>query len=194
MSKKKKLLILLFTMLKIGLFAFGGGLSIIALLEAEVVDKRKWITKEEFLDMITVSEATPGPVAINCATYVGYNIGKIKGALIATIAVCIPSFIIIFIISLFLNQFLANEYVSYAFKGIQVGVVFLILSAGLKMFKEMKKDLFNLILFSVTLLCVLIFFVFGISFSSIFYILISAVIGVFVYFIRKIIISKKGVK
>lgn len=186
MTNNKKLGILFLTMLKIGLFAFGGGLSVIALLEAEMIDKRKWITKEEFLDMITISESTPGPVAINCATYVGYNVGKLLGAFLATIAVCIPSFVIIFIISLFLNQFLENHYVSIAFKGIQVGVVFLILSAGIKMFKEMKKDLLNIIIFIITILCVICFFIFDVNFSSIFYILISAVLGLFLYLINKI--------
>lgn len=189
MTNNKKLGILFFSMLKIGLFAFGGGLSVIAQLEAEMIDKRKWITKEEFLDMITISESTPGPVAINCATYVGYNVGKLLGAILATIAVCIPSFVIIFIISLFLNQFLENNYVSIAFKGIQVGVVFLILSAGIKMVKEMKKDLLNIIIFLITFLCVIFFFIFGVNFSSIFYILISAVLGLFIYLIKKI---KKG--
>lgn len=189
MTKNNKLGILFLTMLKIGLFAFGGGLSVIALLEAEMIDKRKWITKEEFLDMITISESTPGPVAINCATYVGYNVGKLLGAILATIAVCIPSFVIIFIISLFLNQFLENHYVNIAFKGIQVGVVFLILSAGIKMFKEMKKDVLNIIIFILTFLCVVSFFIFGVSFSSIFYILISAVLGLIVYLIKKV---KKG--
>lgn len=186
MKNSKNLFNLFFTMLKIGLFTFGGGYAMIALLESELVEKKKWIKKEEFLDMIAISESTPGPIAINSATYVGYLVGKFWGSLLATIAVTLPAFLIIFAISLFLDKFLSLEYVGYAFKGIQVCVTFLILSAGYKMFKEMEKNLFNIIIFSLTILCVLLFTIFGVSFSSILYIIISAIAGVFVYLIKKL--------
>jgi chromate transporter len=118
--KKSKLVFTLFlTMLKIGLFTFGGGYGMIALLENEFVAKRKWITKEEFLDMIAIAESSPGPIAINSSTYIGYKKAGFLGSLFATIGVCIPSFVIIFIISLFLDAFLKLTYVAYAFKGIQ---------------------------------------------------------------------------
>ena len=81
-------------MLKIGLFAFGGGYAVIALIEGELVEKKKWLGKEEFLDMVAIAESTPGPVAVNAATYVGYKQGKFPGSLLATIAVCLPSFFI----------------------------------------------------------------------------------------------------
>ena len=186
MKNSKNLFNLFFTMLKIGLFTFGGGYAMIALLESELVEKKKWIKKEEFLDMIAISESTPGPIAINSATYVGYLVGKFWGSLLATIAVTLPAFLIIFVISLFLDKFLSLEYVGYAFKGIQVCVTFLILSAGYKMFKEMEKNLFNIIIFSLTILCVILFTIFGVSFSSILYIIISAIAGVFVYLIKKL--------
>lgn len=190
MKNSKNLFNLFFTMFKIGLFTFGGGYAMIALLESELVEKKKWIKKEEFLDMIAISESTPGPIAINSATYVGYLVGKFWGSLISTIAVTLPSFFIIFVISLFLNKFLSLKYVNYAFKGIQVCVTFLILSAGYKMFKEMEKTIFNIIIFSLTILCVVLFTVFGVNFSSILYIIISAIVGLFSYLIKKI--CKKG--
>ena len=192
MKKERNVMILFFTMLKIGLFTFGGGYAMIPLLESELVEKKKWINKEEFINMIAIAESTPGPIAINCATYVGYTVCKFWGALLSTIAVVLPAFTIIFLISLFLNKFLSFEYVGYAFRGIQVCVTFLILSAGIKMFKEMEKSLFNLVLFSLTLLCVIFFTIFSVNFSSIFYIIISGIVGVFIYLINKL--KKKEMK
>ena len=135
----KKAWTLFLTFLKIGAFTFGGGYAMIALLENEFVIKKKWIKHDEFLDMVAIAESTPGPVAINSATYIGYKIDGISGALASTVAVCIPSFVIIYLISLFFNQFLALKYVGYAFKGIQVCVIYLILSAGISMLKGLKK-------------------------------------------------------
>jgi chromate transporter len=125
----KKYLSLFFTMLKIGLFTFGGGYAMIALLENEFVEKKKYIEKDEFLDMVAIAESTPGPIAINAATYIGYKQLKFFGSLMATIGICIPSFIIIFTISLFFDAFLSFTIVEYAFRGIQVCVIYLIFSA-----------------------------------------------------------------
>lgn len=177
----KKYLNLFWTMLKIGLFTFGGGYAMIALLENEFVSKKEWIEKDEFLDMVAIAESTPGPIAINAATYIGYKMLGFFGSLTATVAVCIPSFIIIYVISLFFDAFLSFTLVSYAFKGIQVCVIWLILSAGLKMLKQMKKTAFNISILSAVILCMVAFSVFSVSFSTIFYILISGGIGIFVY-------------
>ena len=125
----KKTLSLFLAFFKIGAFTFGGGYAMIALLENEFVEKKKWITKNEFLDMVAIAESTPGPVAVNIATYIGYKTAGFKGAAVSTLAVCIPSFAVIFCISLFFEQFLKLTYVSYAFRGIQVCVIYLILSA-----------------------------------------------------------------
>lgn len=182
----KKYLNLFFTMLKIGLFTFGGGYAMIALLENEFISKKKWMEKEEFIDMVAIAESTPGPVAINSATYIGYKLLGFWGAFLATIAVCIPSFVIIFVISLFFDAFLSLTLVSYAFRGIQACVIYLIMSAGLKMMKDMEKNIFNVIILTVTLACMVLFSVFSVSFSSIFYIIISGFIGLFVYMIRLI--------
>lgn len=185
-SGMKKYFNLFFTMLKIGLFTFGGGYAMIALLENEFISKKKWMEKDEFIDMVAIAESTPGPVAINSATYIGYKLLGFWGSFLATIAVCIPSFAIIFVISLFFDAFLTLTLVSYAFRGIQACVIYLIMSAGLKMMKDMKKNIFNIIILTVTLACMVLFSVFSVSFSSIFYIIISGFIGLFVYMIRLI--------
>lgn len=177
----KKFFNLFFTMLKIGLFTFGGGYAMIALLENEFVSKKEWIEKDEFLDMVAIAESTPGPIAINAATYIGYKMLGFFGSLTATVAVCIPSFVIIYAISLFFDAFLSFTLVSYAFRGIQVCVIWLILSAGLKMLKRMKKTGFNILILSAVILCMVLFSVFSINFSTIFYILISGGIGLFIY-------------
>ena len=185
-SGMKKHLNLFFTMLKIGLFTFGGGYAMIALLENEFISKKKWIEKDEFIDMVAITESTPGPVAINSATYIGYKLLGFWGSFLATIAVCIPSFAIISVISLLFDAFLTLTLVSYAFRGIQACVIYLIMSAGLKMMKDMEKNIFNVIILTVTLACMVLFSVFSVSFSSIFYIIISGFIGLFVYMIRLI--------
>ena len=182
-GRLKSLWLLFITMLKIGLFTFGGGYAMIHLLENEFVSKKKWIEEDEFMDLVAIAESTPGPIAINCSTYIGYKKEKILGAVLATLGMCIPSFTIIFLISLFFNQFLSIGWVASAFKGIQVCVVFLILSAGVKMLKKMKKKPFNLIVMSATFLCMVAFGVFAVSFSSIFYILISGLVGLLIYLI-----------
>ena len=168
-KKKGILLSLFFSFLKIGAFTFGGGYAMIALLENEFIDKKGWIDREEFLDMVAISESTPGPIAINSATYIGYKIGGIWGSVVSTISVSLPSFVIIYIISLFLDNFLALKYVAFAFKGIQVGVVYLILSAGLRMLKGLEKCFFNYLIFTLVLVLGVALSLLSISFSSIFF-------------------------
>ncbi|MBQ9084279.1 MAG: chromate transporter [Clostridia bacterium] len=168
-------------MLKIGLFTFGGGYAMISLLENEFVSRKKWLDGEEFLDLVTIAESTPGPIAINCSTYIGFRRMGAVGAIVATLGMCLPSFTIIYLISLFFNQFLAISWVAAAFRGIQVCVVYLILSAGLKMLKKMKKSPMNIIIMAITLIAVVLFSLFSVSFSSIFYILIFGAVGLLVY-------------
>ena len=191
MRKTKEWLSLFLTMLKIGVFTFGGGYAMIALLENEFVEKKKWLEKDEFLDVTAIAESTPGPIAINAATYMGYKNAGIIGSIIATLGICIPSFVIIYAISLFFDAFLSLTLVEYAFKGIQICVVYLILTAGLKMLKQMKKTVFNMIIISITLICMVVFSLFAVKFSTIFYILISGICGVVVYLLGKIRKEKK---
>ena len=138
----KRALKLFLLFIKIGLFTFGGGYAMISLVENEFVTKRKTLTDDEFLDLISVAESTPGPIAINMATYVGYKECGFLGAVFATLGVITPSFIIIFVISLFLGNFLKNEIVLKAFKGVSCAVAVIILFAGIKLLKSVKKMFF----------------------------------------------------
>ena len=187
----KTLCSLFVSMFKIGLFTFGGGYAMISFLEREFVEKKSWLSHDEFMDLIVIAESTPGPIAINCATYIGYKVGKGSGAVAATLGMVIPSFSIIFIISLFFNQFLSLTWVSSAFRGIQSCVVFLILSAGLKMLNKMKKTAFSISVAALTFSCMVTFWLLGVHFSSIFYILISGCLGLAVWGIGRAKAQKK---
>lgn len=168
---------------KIGLFTFGGGYAMIAVIERELVEKKGWITHEEFLDIIGIAESSPGPLAVNSATFIGYKRCGFFGALFATLGVILPSFIIIFAVSLVFERFLALEYVGYAFRGIQACVAFLILSAGIKMLKHLKRNLFNVLLVSFTIAAMILLEFFAPNFSTVFLILIGGVIGLCVYLV-----------
>ena len=124
---------------KVGLFTFGGGYAMIALIESTCVEKKKWITHDEMMNITVIAESTPGPIAINCATYVGYKQKGFAGALIATIGMILPSFCIIFTISKFLDHFLEITWIAYAFQGIKIAVGILILDAAVKMLQKMQK-------------------------------------------------------
>ena len=188
---KRQLLNLFLTFLKIGAFTFGGGYAMLALLEDEFVERKKWIEKQDFLDMIAIAESTPGPVAINSATYIGYKVWGFLGSLLSTLAVVLPSLTIIFIISLFFDRFLAIKWVEYAFRGIQACVIYLILSAGIKTFSSLKKSAFNYIIVFAVISAMVTLTVFSVNFSSIYIILICGIIGLAAYFLKKI---KKGGK
>jgi len=185
---------LFFTMLKIGLFTFGGGYAMIALLENEFVEKKKYMEKDEFLDMVAIAESTPGPIAINAATYIGYKKAGFLGAAMATVGVCIPSFVIIYVISLFFDAFLSFKLVEYAFRGIQVCVIYLIFSAGLKMLGQMKKTAVSVTIFSMVVLCMLAFSLFAVKFSTILYILLCGCIGLFIYLLKQMKRKKEEMK
>lgn len=178
-NRGKTLSSLFFTFLKIGAFTFGGGYAMIALLENEFVVKKKWLTNDEFLDMVAVAESTPGPVAINSATYIGYRNGGFVGSLLSTIAVSLPSFVIIYLISLFFEEFLALKWVGYVFNGIQCAVVYLILSAGIRMLKTMDRNYKSILIFSSVLVLSLLFSFLSVSFSSVLFILLSGLLYCF---------------
>lgn len=184
MKRIKSLAILFITMFKISLFTFGGGYAMISLLENEFVSKKKWLDSDEFFDLIAIAESTPGPIAINCSTYIGYKIEGVIGSIIATFGMVIPSFVIIYVISLFLNSFLSITWVASAFKGIQICVIFLILSAGIKMFKQIKKDAFNIVIMVLTFIAMVLITLFAVDFSSIFFLLIGGALGLSAYLIK----------
>ena len=133
------LLSLFLTFAKIGLFTFGGGYAMISMIEDICVCQKKWITHEEMMDITVIAESTPGPIAINCATYVGYKQGGIPGSIVSTVGIVIPSFVVIFLISTVLNNFLEITWVASAFQGIKIGVGLLILNVAITMLKKMKK-------------------------------------------------------
>ncbi len=181
MQKFKTCLKLFLVMFKIGLFTFGGGYAMISLLESELVAKRKWLESDEFLNVVAIAESTPGPVAINAATYVGYKLAGVWGSLSATVAVALPSFSIIFLISLFFDAFLSLKYVAYAFDGIHVCVIFLILSAGVKMLIKLEKTVWNTVVTSLVIAVMIALSVLSIAFSSVWYILITAGLALLLY-------------
>ena len=183
----KLLFELFFTMFKIGFIAFGGGYAIVALLENELISKKKWTTHEEFMDMVGIAESTPGPIAINSATYIGYKKAGILGSLMATLGVCTPCFILMYIVSIFYNFFMANAFIAAAFKGIQVCVIYLIANAGMKLFKNIQKNLLTILTLLITSICIVTFNVLNISFSSIWYIVIFGILNVFLTTISNIL-------
>ena len=150
MDKFKKILQLFLTFFKVGLFTFGGGYAMISVISHEVVEKRKYISSDEFADVVAIAESTPGPIAINSSTYIGYRVGGLLGSIAASLAVCLPSFIIIYVISLFFTQFMQLELAAKAFKGIQCGVAVLIVSAAIKLFKSVKKNAVSYILIGLS--------------------------------------------
>lgn len=182
---------LFITFFKIGLFTFGGGYAMIAQIKETIVEKHKWITEEELLEIIAIAESTPGPIAINMATFVGFKKKGVLGSACATLGVVLPSLMIIYIISLFLDAFMANQYVKYAFVGIKCAVAFLILKAGITMIsKPMLKPLPICIMVAVTALMIL-FELLSISFSAVFFIIIGGIIGIVAYSLLK---SKEEIK
>ena len=142
---------LFLTFLKIGAFTFGGGYAMIPLIQREIVEKKHWISDEEILDIVAIAESTPGPIAINSATFVGYRAGGFAGAFFATFGVVLPSFLIILAISFVLRQFQELKPVQYAFQGIRAGVLALIIRAMVSMYRQCPRDLWAYLLMGLPL-------------------------------------------
>lgn len=169
------------TFAKIGMFTFGGGYAMISLIENICVENKKWITHDEMMMVTVIAESTPGPIAINCATFVGYKKGKLPGAIAATLGMVLPSFVIIYLISKFLNYFLEITWVANAFKGIKIAVGLLIVDAAVKMLKKMKKKPMQIIMVSFAVVTMILINVFELNISSLMLMLVSAVIGIVVF-------------
>lgn len=158
MKKSKHTALSLFLVfLRIGAFTFGGGYAMIPLIQREVAEKKHWIKDSDILDIVAIAESTPGPIAINAATFVGYKVGGFPGAFCATFGVVLPSFLIIFAISYVLRQFQALRAVQYAFWGIRAGVLALIIKALAAMYRQCPKQLFSCILMGAAFLSVAFF-------------------------------------
>ena len=185
MKKKNLLLDLFLTFAKIGLFTFGGGYAMISVIEDICVEKKKWISHENMMDVIVVAESTPGPIAINCATFVGFQQAGLIGSICTTIGIVMPSFVIIFLISLFLDSFLEITLIANAFRGIQICVGLLILDAGITMIKKMKKKPLTIAIVAVTALVMLLINFLSLRFSSIALMLIAGAVSLGVYLLQQ---------
>ena len=175
---------LFLTFLKVGLFTFGGGYAMIPIIEHTCVEQKQWITHDEMMDVTVMAESTPGPIAINCATYVGYRQAKMPGAMTATLGVVLPSMLIIMAVALFLDNLLEIPVVASAFIGIKLAVGVLIFDAGLGMLKKMKKPHARVIA-GIACAAMLAINLLSLRISSIVLMLIAAAFGAIMYAVHK---------
>ena len=176
---------LFLTFAKIGLFTFGGGYAMISVIEHNCVEKKKWITHDELMNMTVVAESTPGPIAINCATYTGYRKAGFLGALMTTTGVVVPSFLVICLISTFLDHFLEITVVSNAFQGIKIAVGILILNAAITMIRKMQKKKFQqgvMLCATIAMLCINLF---ALNFSTISLMLVAGFVSLSIFCVQQ---------
>ena len=178
---RKDLIELLFTFSKIGLFTFGGGYAMISVIEDICVEKKQWITHDEMMNVTVIAESTPGPIAINCATFVGQKKAGWKGALAATLGVVLPSFVVICIISMFLDNFLEIKMIADAFRGIKLAVGILIIDAAVKMIKKMKGKRRPKVIMGGAFVAMLLINLFSWKFSSISLMLIAGAVSLMLF-------------
>lgn len=182
---------LFLTFTKIGLFTFGGGYAMLSIIENICVEQKNWITHDEMMNITVIAESTPGPIAINCATYVGYKKGKLLGAVLATLGVALPSFVIIFVISMFLEGFLEITWIAHAFQGIKIAVGILILDAAIKMIRKMQKKPLQIGILFASFAVIMLINVLKLHLSSIVVMLAAALISV-AFFLADKVRRKEG--
>ena len=185
------LLDLFLTFAKIGLFTFGGGY---AMIENNCVEQKKWITHDEMMNITVIAESTPGPIAINCATFTGYKKAGLVGALVATLGMIIPSFMIIYLISMFLDNFLELTIIANAFKGIKIAVGLLILDAAITMIKKMHKKKLPRTIMACSCIVMLCINIFAWKFSSISLMLVAAAVSLTIFILNGAPEQKGGAK
>ena len=178
------LLTLFLTFAKIGLFAFGGGYAMLSMIDHICVIQKLWITHEDLATVTVIAESTPGPIAINCATFVGYKKKGIPGALAATLGVVLPSFVIIFLISLFLDRFLEIAWVANAFKGIRIAVGILIVDVAVRLIRKMPKDRLSIVILVGNCLVMLLINFFSWKISTIILLLAAAAVSLAAFLLR----------
>ena len=188
----KGVLSLFLMFFKIGLFTFGGGYAMISLIENNCVERNKWISHDEMMNITVIAESTPGPIAINAATFVGYKQAKLLGAIVATLGIVLPSFLIILLISFSFDNFLEIAVIANAFKGIKIAVGLLILDAGIMMIGKMQKKAFPSIIMFCSFTAMLCINIFAWNFSSIILLLIAAVISIVFFAVKGQPIQKSG--
>ncbi len=176
---------LFLTFAKIGLFTFGGGYAMIALIDRSCVEKKAWISHDEMMDITVIAESTPGPIAINCATYVGYKQKGLAGAVAATVGIVLPSFCIILLISSVLDNFLEIAWVAHAFRGIKIAVGILIFDAAVKMICKMPKKPLPLGIMGGAFCSMMLINVLALRVSSITLMLVAAVVSVAVFLAKR---------
>lgn len=181
----KELMNLFWTFCRIGGLTFGGGYAMLPMLQKEVVETHKWATEQELLDYYAVGQATPGIIAVNTATFIGYKEKGILGAIFATSGVVFPALIIIMSIAGFIDSFSDSNIVQHAFSGIRVAVGVLILNALVKMVKGSVKDILGIILFVATFIISIVF-----NISVVYIVVASALIGIISDFVNR----KRGIK
>ena len=185
---------LFLTFAKIGLFTFGGGYAMIAMIENNCVEQKKWITHDEMMNITVIAESTPGPIAINCATFTGYKKAGLVGALIATLGMITPSFMIIYLISMFLDNFLELTIIANAFKGIKIAVGLLILDAAITMIKKMHKKKLPRTIMACSCIVMLCINIFAWKFSSISLMLVAAAVSLTIFILNGAPEQKGGAK
>ena len=185
---------LFLTFAKIGLFTFGGGYAMLSMIEHQCVERKTWITHDEMMDITVIAESTPGPIAINCATFTGYKRAGFPGALAATLGIIVPSFAIIFAISLFLDNFLELTLIASAFKGIKIGVGILILDAAMTMIRKMPKKRFPRTVMLCSCAAMLCINAFSLRFSSISLMLIAGAVSLALFVLNGAPAQKGGAK
>lgn len=183
---------LFLTFSKIGLFTFGGGYAMISIIENICVENKKWISHDEMMDITVIAESTPGPIAINCATFVGFKQAGFFGSAAATLGIVFPSFVIIYLISMFLDRFLEITLIANAFRGIKAAVGILILNAAINMIKKMKRRKLSYMIMACSFAAMFFINIFSWSFSSIYLMLIAAVISLVIFIIADIPKQKGG--
>lgn len=185
---------LFLTFAKIGVFTFGGGYAMIAMIENHCVERKKWISHDEMMNVTVIAESTPGPIAINAATFVGYKQAGFLGAVIATLGIVLPSFLIIFAISSLLDHFLEITVIASAFKGIKIAVGILILDAAITMIRKMHKKLLPRVIMFCSFAAMLLINIFAWNFSSISLMLIAAAMSLTIFCIKGAPDQKGGAK
>lgn len=188
------LLELFLTFAKIGFFTFGGGYAMISMIENNCVERKKWITHDEMMDVTVIAESTPGPIAINCATFTGYKKAGFLGALVATIGIVLPSFIVIYLISMLLDNFLEITIIANAFKGIKIAVGILIFDAGITMIRKMPKKKMPMAIMVCSCITTLCINIFSWNFSSISLMIIAAVVSLASFMLGNMLTRKGGVE
>lgn len=176
------LLIELFlTFAKIGLFTFGGGYAMISMIENACVENKKWISHDDMMNITVIAESTPGPIAINCATFVGYKQRGLIGAIAATMGIVFPSFAIIYLIAILMDNFLEITVIANAFKGIKLAVGILILDAALKMIQKMQRKPIPIVIMVCAATLMMITNIFSLKLSSVTLVLAAGIVSLCIF-------------